>query len=237
MGALIVFLLFVAVLLICTPRAERGLALGAMALVGAVIWLAVRIHLHSIVGSMVGTVLALGWEYRNDLLLFFAAAIVLIVPILMIYMTACDRARQARGCEKNQSATFIERAWTHAAIRTSMAVADGRGNIQPHASHFGKKTQAGVRGLRATESTAARSVFLSNLTGIFPTRPSLSRIFHAHGLTGTLFCRISPALFCFDLRAHLISCGTLQDFTPDRRRIGHNSESVGSFLRQACSLG
>ncbi|MGB9235350.1 MAG: hypothetical protein WCC04_13125 [Terriglobales bacterium] len=100
MGALIVFLLFVAVLLICTPRAERGLALGAMALVGAVIWLAVRIHLHSIVGSMVGTVLALGWEYRNDLLLFFAAAIVLIVPILMIYMTACDQLDRRAAARK-----------------------------------------------------------------------------------------------------------------------------------------
>lgn len=91
MGALIVFLLFVAVLLICTPRSERGLALGSMLAVGTAIWLAVRINLHRILGDVVGTVAGLVWEYRSDLLLFFAAAIVLIVPILMIYMTVCDQ--------------------------------------------------------------------------------------------------------------------------------------------------
>jgi hypothetical protein len=91
MGAIIAFLLFVAVLLICTPRTERGLALGSMLAVGIAIWLAVRINLHRILGGIVGTVAGLVWEYRSDLLLFFAAAIVLIVPILMIYMTVCDQ--------------------------------------------------------------------------------------------------------------------------------------------------
>ena len=91
MGALIVFLLFVAVLLICTPRSERGLALGAMLVIGTAIWLAVRINLHRILGGIVGTVAALVWEYRSDLLLLFAAATVLVVPILMIYMTVCDQ--------------------------------------------------------------------------------------------------------------------------------------------------
>ena len=90
-GATIVFLLFVAILLICTPRPERGLALGSMLAVGIAIWLAVRINLHRILGGIVGTTAALVWEYRSDLLLFFAAAVVLIVPILMIYMTVCDQ--------------------------------------------------------------------------------------------------------------------------------------------------
>jgi len=91
MGGLIVFLLFVAVLLICTPRTDRGLALGSMLVVGAAIWLAVRINLHRILGGIVGMVAGLVWEYRSDLLLFFAAAIVLSVPILMVYMTVCDQ--------------------------------------------------------------------------------------------------------------------------------------------------
>lgn len=91
MGA-VIFLLFVVVaLLACTPRAERGLALGSMLVVGAVVWLAVRIKLHSILGSLVGAVMAFVFEYRNELLLCFAAAIVLIVPIVMIYVAVCDQ--------------------------------------------------------------------------------------------------------------------------------------------------
>jgi len=100
MGAIIVFLLFVAVLLICTPRSERGLALGSMLVVGIAIWLALRINLHRILGGIVGTVAGLVWEYRSDLLLFFAAAIVLIVPILMIYMTVSDQLER-REFEKS----------------------------------------------------------------------------------------------------------------------------------------
>jgi hypothetical protein len=100
MGAIIVFLLFVAVLLICTPRSERGLALGSMLVVGIAIWLALRINLHRILGGIVGTVAGLIWEYRSDLLLLFAVAIVLIVPILMIYMTVCDQLHR-REFEKS----------------------------------------------------------------------------------------------------------------------------------------
>ena len=100
MAAIIVFLLFVAVLLICTPRPERGLALGSMLAVGVAIWLAARINLHRILGGIVGTAATLVWEYRSDLLLFFAAAIVLIVPILMIYMTLCDQLDR-RAFEKS----------------------------------------------------------------------------------------------------------------------------------------
>jgi len=100
MGAIIVFLLFVAVLLICTPRSERGLALGSMLVAGIAIWLALRINLHRILGGIVGTVAGLVWEYRSDLLLFFAAAIVLIVPILMIYMTVSDQLER-REFEKS----------------------------------------------------------------------------------------------------------------------------------------
>ena len=100
MGATIVFLLFVAVFLICTPRSERGLALGSLLAVGISIWLAVRINLHRILGNIVGTLAGLGWEHRSDLLLFFAAAIVLIVPILMVYMTLCDQLDR-RAFEKS----------------------------------------------------------------------------------------------------------------------------------------
>jgi hypothetical protein len=97
MGPVIFFLLTVAALLICTPRGERGLALGSMLTVGAALWLAVRINLHSILGSILGAVLALAWEYRNELLVLFGATVVLIVPLLMIYVALRDRVEARAG--------------------------------------------------------------------------------------------------------------------------------------------
>jgi len=106
MGAVIIFLLFVLVLLACTPPPERGLALGSMLVVGIAIWLAVGVHLHRVLGSTIGFVVTLAWEHQNDLLLFFAAAIVFIVPILMVYMAVSDefnRHRVARALRGRRS--------------------------------------------------------------------------------------------------------------------------------------
>jgi len=91
MGAVIFFVLIVIVLLSCTPRGERRLALASMLVVGAAIWLAVRIKLHSILGGLIGAAMALAFEYRNELLLSFAAAVVLIVPMVMIYVAVSDQ--------------------------------------------------------------------------------------------------------------------------------------------------
>ena len=91
MGAVIFFVLIVIVLLSCTPRGERRLALGSMLVVGAVIWLAVRIKLQSILGALIGAAMGLAFEFRNELLLGFAAAIVLIVPMVMIYVAVSDQ--------------------------------------------------------------------------------------------------------------------------------------------------
>jgi len=90
-GAVIFFLLFVALLLVCTPRGERGLALVSIFTVGAVILFVVRINLHRIVGDLFADALALIWSHRNDLLLAFVAGIVLIVPIVMICMSVSDQ--------------------------------------------------------------------------------------------------------------------------------------------------
>ena len=99
MGAVLFLLLFVAVVLACTPSSERRFAVGSMLVVGAVIWLAVRINLHRIVGNLVGDGMALAWDYRNDLLLIFAASIVLVVPAVMIYVAITDQFRR-RAAER-----------------------------------------------------------------------------------------------------------------------------------------
>lgn len=76
-----------------------------MLVVGAGLWLAVRIHLHGILGSLVGDVVALFWEYRNELVLALGAAVVLIVPILMIYVGLLDRLSGDSIAQKGSRAT------------------------------------------------------------------------------------------------------------------------------------
>lgn len=104
MGAVIFYVLFVVVLLVCTPRSERVLALSTMLVIGAAIWLAVRISLHSIFGSFVGEVVSLFWRFRNELLLVLAAVVVLIVPILMIYIEVSDRIGRRHGGARGKTA-------------------------------------------------------------------------------------------------------------------------------------
>lgn len=116
MGAVICFVLAVVAVLACTPRSERGLALGSMLAVGTVIWLAVRISLHSILGSIFGNLAALAWEYHAEILLAFAAAVVLIVPVVMIYVGVCDQlearatARKIRAQRSRRGIGFTLRS-------------------------------------------------------------------------------------------------------------------------------
>ena len=97
-GAIFIFVLIAGVLLVCTPRSERRLALVCMGIVGAAIWLVVRIRVHSILGDFIGSSLAAAWEYREAILLAFAAAVVVVVPIAMLWMAVDDHfARHARA--------------------------------------------------------------------------------------------------------------------------------------------
>jgi hypothetical protein len=94
MGAVVFFLFFVAILLLCTPRQERGFALASMLAIGAAIWLAIRIKLHNLLGSFLGFLAERLWDHRMDLLMAFGIAILLIVPLIMIYVVwwdYCDR--------------------------------------------------------------------------------------------------------------------------------------------------
>jgi len=140
MGAIIFFFLAVVALLICTPRSERGLAFGSMLMVGAAIWLAVRIKLASILGSIVGTVLALGWEYRIEILLAMGAAIVLVVPLLMIYIAVCDKLDE-RAAEKICASRMA--AWAAASESICLLPVIATSDLTPRRRDSGKKT--GIR--------------------------------------------------------------------------------------------
>jgi len=102
MGAVIFFVLTVAVLLLCTPRGERALGLGAMAGVGIAIWIAVRISLHSVLAGMLGTLVELASEHWADLLMVFAAAVVLVVPVFMIYVAVGDQLEKRAATSRER---------------------------------------------------------------------------------------------------------------------------------------
>jgi hypothetical protein len=91
MGLLIVLLLVLVFLLIFTPPEERVLAFGVMSAIAAATWVAFKLKLWAVLGSMLGSLLDLLWDNWQALLMALAASIVLIVPALMIYLLICDR--------------------------------------------------------------------------------------------------------------------------------------------------
>lgn len=104
MGVAVFFVLtVVVVLLLCTPRGERGLALGLLLAVGVALWVAVRISLHRLLGSLIDALLTLGWGHRTELLLGFAAAVVLIVPIFMLYVAVGDQLDKRAAASRRRA--------------------------------------------------------------------------------------------------------------------------------------
>jgi len=91
MGILIVILLVLIFLLIFTPPEERALAFGVVSAIAIASWVAFKVKLWAIVGSMLGSLLDLLWDNWQALLMALGASIVLIVPALMIYLVICDR--------------------------------------------------------------------------------------------------------------------------------------------------
>jgi hypothetical protein len=80
----VVFLLVVIVVLLYTRQADRDYTLGLVFLIGAFIWLAVKIHLLSILGDL----FALGLEHWTEIVMASSAALLLIVPAIMVYLAA-----------------------------------------------------------------------------------------------------------------------------------------------------
>jgi hypothetical protein len=83
----VVFLLAVIVALLCTRQAERDYTLGLVFLIGAFFWLAIKIRLLHILADLC----ALALEHWLEMGMFFSAAILLIVPLAMIYIFLRDQ--------------------------------------------------------------------------------------------------------------------------------------------------
>lgn len=83
----IVFLLVVIVILLYTRQASRDYSLGIGLLIAAFTWLAIEVHLLRILADL----FELAVQHWLDVVVALGAAILLIVPAIMIYITLQDR--------------------------------------------------------------------------------------------------------------------------------------------------
>ncbi len=85
---MIVALLLVGIgILLCTRRPGRDHTPGLMVLIAGFIWLAIEIHLLSMLGDLFAAALR-NW---SQIVVAFGAAILLIVPAIMIYIAVRDQ--------------------------------------------------------------------------------------------------------------------------------------------------
>jgi hypothetical protein len=115
----VAFLLVVIVILLYTRRPDRDYTVGIMVLIAASIWLAIEIRLLSILGDL----FALALEHWLEIVMAFGAAILLIVPAIMIYIAVHDRLENHEKIEELHGpilSTFERR------VTTLMALGYGR---------------------------------------------------------------------------------------------------------------
>lgn len=84
---IVVSLLVVIVILLYADQADRDCSLGIALLIGAFTWLAIEIHLLRILADL----FAVALEHWLEIVMAFGAAVVLIVPVIMLYIAVCDR--------------------------------------------------------------------------------------------------------------------------------------------------
>ena len=91
----VAFLVVAIVLLLYTRPDERDYTLGIMLLIGAFTWLAIEIHLLRILADLCAVAL----EHWIEIIVAFSAAVLLSVPVAMIYMAVRDQLDN-RGIRK-----------------------------------------------------------------------------------------------------------------------------------------
>ena len=115
----VAFLLVVIVVLLYTRRPDRDYTLGLMLLIAAFVWLAIEIHLLSILGDF----FAVALEHWLDIVMAFGAAVLLIVPAIMIYIAVRDHVENR---EKFQESNGTVRGKFERRVATLMALGYGR---------------------------------------------------------------------------------------------------------------
>ena len=128
----VAFLLVVIVILLHTRRPDRDYTLGLMLLIAAFIGLAIKIRLLSILGDL----FALALEHWLEIVMAFGAAILLIVPAIMIYIAVRD---QLDNREKFQESHGPVRSKFERRVNTIMALGYGRTQAEATAMRLLKR--------------------------------------------------------------------------------------------------
>lgn len=100
------FLLVVIVALLSPQRAARDYSVRIMLLIAAFFWLGIEIHILRILADLC----ALALEHWVEILMAFSAAVVLSVPLIMVYI--------ALGDQLEERAIRQEFRESHGAVRT-----------------------------------------------------------------------------------------------------------------------
>jgi uncharacterized paraquat-inducible protein A len=128
----VAFLLVVIVILLYTRRPDRDYTLGIMVLIAASIWLAIEIHLLSILADF----FAVALEHWLEIVMAFGAAVLLIVPAIMIYIAVRD---QLDNREKFQESHGPVRSKFERRVTTLMALGHGRTQAEATATRLLKR--------------------------------------------------------------------------------------------------
>lgn len=83
----VVFLLVVIAILLCLRQPDRDYSLSAALLIAALTWLAIEIHLLGLLENLFAIALA----HWIDVMIALAAAILLVVPAIMLYIAVREQ--------------------------------------------------------------------------------------------------------------------------------------------------
>jgi hypothetical protein len=128
----VVALLVVIAILLYTCHPKRDYSLSVALLIAAFTWLAIEIHLLRILRDL----FALALEHWIEIVMAFSAAILLIVPAIMIYIAVRD---QLDKCEKVQEAHGTVRSKFERRVTTLMALGYGRTQAEANALRLLKR--------------------------------------------------------------------------------------------------
>lgn len=101
----VVFLLVVIAILLYLRRPDRDYSLSAALLIAALTWLAIEIHVLRLLQDIV----ALAVAHWVDVTTALAAAILLVVPAMMLYIAVRDQLDRATGKSRDPVLNKFER--------------------------------------------------------------------------------------------------------------------------------
>ena len=101
---IVVSLLVVIVILLYAHQADGDCSFGIALLIGVFTWLAIEIHLLRVLADL----FAVALEHWTEIVMLFSAAVLLIVPAIMIYIAVRDGLdnrgphHKARGIKRHR---------------------------------------------------------------------------------------------------------------------------------------